>query len=175
MAKLNLAQVYVSITSLNEKLRLKLEPRTTTAKQRLKIIEELSKVNLPTGVMTAPMIPGLNDHEIPAILKSSADNGAKKAGYTIVRLNGSINQIFEDWLRKNFPDRFDKVWHMIQNCHNGNVNDSRFGTRMSGEGNFAEMIRDTFKLHCRLNGLNTEDIRLDSSLFKVPKAQTSLF
>lgn len=175
MAKLKLAMVYVSITSLDEKLRLKLEPRTTTAKQRLKIIEELSKVNLPTGVMAAPMIPGLNDHELPAILKASANNGAQSAGYTVVRLNGSIHQIFEDWLRKNFPDRFDKVWHMIQSCHNGNVNDSRFGTRMRGEGNFAELIRANFKLHCRLNGLNSTEIELDRSLFKVPKAQLDLF
>ena len=175
MAKLKLAMVYVSITSLDEKLRLKLEPRTTTAKQRLKIIEELSKVNLPTGVMAAPMIPGLNNHELPAILKASANNGAKCAGYTVVRLNGSISNIFEDWLRKNFPDRFEKVWHMIQSCHNGNVNDSRFGTRMRGEGNFAELIRDTFKLHCRLNGLNVEEIELDRTLFKIPKAQMSLF
>jgi DNA repair photolyase len=175
MAKLNLASVYVSITSLDEKLRLKLEPRTTTAKQRLKIIEELSKVGLPTGVMAAPMIPGLNNHEMAAILKACANNGAKRAGYTVVRLNGVINKIFEDWLRKNFPDRFDKVWHMIQDCHNGNVNDSRFGTRMRGEGNFSEVIRDTFKLHCRLNGLNTTDVFLDRSLFKVPKAQMSLF
>jgi len=175
LAKLKLSAVYVSITSLDEKLRLKLEPRTTTAKQRLKIIEELSKVGLPTGVMAAPMIPGLNDYEMPAILKASANNGAKSAGYTVVRLNGVINQIFEDWLRKNFPDRFDKVWHQIQNCHNGNVNDSRFGTRMRGEGNFAEMIRNTFKLHCRLNGLNNERSELDQKLFKVPKSQMSLF
>ena len=175
MAKLNLAMVYVSITTLDEKLRSKLEPRTTTAKQRLKIIEELSKVNLPTGVMAAPMIPGLNNHEIPAILQASANNGAISAGYTVVRLNGVINKIFEDWLRKNFPDRFDKVWHMIQSCHNGNVNDSRFKTRMRGEGNFAEMIRDTFKLHCRLNGLNQESIVLDRTLFKIPQAQMSLF
>jgi DNA repair photolyase len=175
LAKLNLAVVYVSITSLDEKLRLKLEPRTTTAKQRLKIIEELSKAGVPTGVMSAPMIPSLNDYEMPAILKTSANNGCKSAGYTVVRLNGVINKLFEDWLRKNFPDRFDKVWHQIQNCHNGNVNDSRFGTRMHGEGNFAEMIRNTFKLHCRLNGLNLEHIELNRTTFKVPKAQMSLF
>ena len=175
MAKLKLIAVYVSITSLDEKLRLKLEPRTTTAKQRLKIISELSKVNIPTGVMAAPMIPGLNDHELPGILRASAEQGAKSAGYTVVRLNGVIHQIFEDWLAKNFPDRFDKVWHMIQSCHNGNVNDSRFGTRMRGEGNFAEMIRATFKLHCRLSGLNNENTILDRSLFKVPQAQLDLF
>ncbi|MFD2286521.1 PA0069 family radical SAM protein [Pedobacter petrophilus] len=175
MAKLNLCMVYVSINSLNEDLRQVMEPRTTTAKQRLKIVEQLSKAGIPTGVMVAPLIPGLSDHEIPKILKSVAAAGAVKAGYTVVRLNGAIAQIFEDWLRKNFPDRFDKVWHMIQSCHSGNVNDSRFGDRMRGDGNIAKMIRDSFKLHSRLNGLNTTEIILDHSLFKVPGDQMSLF
>jgi len=175
MAKLNLCMVYVSINSLNESLRQVMEPRTTTAKQRLKIVEELSKAGIPMGVMVAPLVPGLSDHEIPKILKAVANAGAIKAGYTVVRLNGAIAQIFEDWLRKNFPDRFDKVWHMIQSCHGGNVNDSRFGDRMRGDGNIAQMIRDNFRLHARLNGLNVKDIGLNHSLFKVPSAQTSLF
>ena len=175
MAKLNLCMVYVSINSLNEKLRQKMEPRTTTAKQRLKIVEDLSKAGIPMGVMVAPLVPGLSDHEIPAILKTIASCGAIAAGYTIVRLNGAIGGIFEDWLRKNYPDRFEKVWHMIQSCHGGNVNDSRFGERMRGDGNIAQMIRDNFKLHCRLNHLNEKRTELDSSLFKVPQAQLRLF
>lgn len=175
MAKLNLCMVYVSINSLNEKLRQKMEPRTTTAKQRLKIVDELSKAGIPMGVMVAPLIPGLSDHEIPMILKTIANYGAIAAGYTVVRLNGAIGGIFEDWLRKNFPDRFDKVWHMIQSCHGGKVNDSRFGDRMRGDGNIAQMIKDTFKLHCRLNKLNEQQTQLDSSLFAVPQTQMKLF
>jgi len=175
MAKLNLIMVYSSINSLNNELRLAMEPRTATAKQRLKVVEELSKAGVPTGVMVAPLVPGLSDHEIPAVLKAVANAGAIRAGYTIVRLNGAISQIFEDWLRKNFPDRFDKVWHMIQSCHGGNVNDSRFGERMRGDGNIAQMIRDNFKLHCRLNSLNTKEIFLNHSSFKVPGSQISLF
>nr|WP_068888545.1 PA0069 family radical SAM protein [Pedobacter panaciterrae] len=175
MAKLNLCMVYVSINSLNEKLRSKMEPRTTTAKQRLKIVEELSKAGIPMGVMVAPLVPGLSDHEIPLILKTIAGCGAKSAGYTVVRLNGAIGGIFEDWLRKNYPDRFEKVWHMIQSCHGGNVNDSRFGDRMRGDGNIAQLIRDNFKLHCRLNHLNEKRIELNSGLFKVPQAQLNLF
>ena len=175
MAKLNLCMVYVSINSLNESLRSKMEPRTTTARQRLKIVEQLSKAGIPMGVMVAPLVPGLSDHEIPTILKTIAGCGAISAGYTVVRLNGAIGGIFEDWLRKNYPDRFEKVWHMIQSCHGGNVNDSRFGERMRGDGNIAQMIRDTFKLHCRLNGLNEKRTELDSSLFQVPKAQLRLF
>lgn len=175
MAKLNLCLAYVSINSLNEKLRAKMEPRTTTIKQRLRVVEELSKAGIPTGVMVAPLVPGLSDHEIPAILKTIAGCGATSAGYTVVRLNGAIGPIFEDWLRQNFPDRFDKVWHMIQSCHGGQVNDSRFGERMKGDGQIAKIINDTFKLHCRINKLNTKTFRLDSSLFTVPKAQMSLF
>ncbi|PST82001.1 radical SAM protein [Pedobacter yulinensis] len=175
MARMNLVFVFFSINSLNEKLRLVMEPRTATAKQRFKTMEALSKAGVTTGIMTAPMVPGLNNHEIPDLLRTAADAGAQRAGYTIVRLNGAIGQIFEDWLRKNFPDRFDKVWHMIQSCHNGNVNDSRFETRMRGEGNIAKMISDTFRLHCRLNGLNTKEYRLDSSLFRVPGSQMKLF
>jgi len=175
MAKLNLCMVYVSINSLNEQLRQKMEPRTTTAKQRLKIVEQLSNAGIPMGVMVAPLVPGLSDHEIPAILKTIANCGAIAAGYTVVRLNGAIGGIFEDWLRKNYPDRFEKVWHMIQSCHGGNVNDSRFGDRMRGDGNIAKLIRDSFKLHCRLNQLNEVKITLDSSLFKIPKVQLSMF
>jgi DNA repair photolyase len=175
MAKLNLISAYMSINSLNEDLRSKMEPRTATSKQRLKVIEELSKAGIPMGVVVAPLVPGLSDHEIPSILKAAANAGAKSAGYTIVRLNGAIAGIFEDWLRKNYPDRFEKVWHSIQSCHAGKVNDSRFGDRMRGDGNIAQMISDNFKLHCRLNHLNETRIELNSSLFKVPKIQLSLF
>ncbi len=175
MAKLNLVMVYVSINSLNEELRAKMEPRTTTAKQRLKIVETLSKAGIPMGVMVAPLIPGLSDHEIPELLKTVAGCGAKSVGYTVVRLNGAIGPIFEDWLRKNYPDRFNKVWHMIQSCHGGHVNDSRFGERMRGEGNIAQMIKDTFKLHCRINNLNSAKVTLNSTLFQIPGAQLPLF
>jgi DNA repair photolyase len=175
MAKLNLISAYVSINSLNEDLRSRMEPRTTTAKQRLKVIEELSKAGIPMGVVVAPLIPGLSDHEIPTILKAAANGGAISAGYTVVRLNGAIAGIFEDWLKKNYPDRFEKVWHLIQSCHAGKVNDSRFGDRMRGDGNIAQMIKDNFKIHCRLNNLNESRVELNSSLFKVPKVQLSLF
>ena len=175
MAQEKLCMVYVSINSLNEDLRLKMEPRTATAAQRLKVVEQLSAAGIPVGVMVAPLIPGLSDHEIPAILKAIAERGATKAGYTVVRLNGAIGGIFKDWLEKNYPDRFNKVWHMIQSCHGGKVNDSRFGERMRGNGNIAQLINDTFKLHCRLNKLNLNPIELDSSKFRVPKVQLNLF
>jgi DNA repair photolyase len=134
---------------LDEKLRLALEPRTASAKKRLNTIKTLAENNIPVGVMTAPIIPGLNSQEIPALIKTAADHGASGAGFTIVRLNGSIAEIFEDWIRKAFPDKADKVLHMIAACHNGKLNDSKFGTRMRGEGEIAESIRSLFKLSCK--------------------------
>lgn len=145
LAAENLLQVYISITTLDENLRSKMEPRTASAQKRLKTIELLSNAGIPVGVMNAPIIPGLNHHEIPELLKAAADHGALNAGYTVVRLNGSIGKIFEDWLRKNFPDRFNKVWNQISELHGGNVNDSQFGRRMSGEGEYAAIIKQLFR------------------------------
>jgi DNA repair photolyase len=145
LAKDNLVHVYISITTLNEELRRVMEPRTASGIKRLNVVEQLAKANIPVGIMNAPIIPGLNQDEIPTILKAAADHGARTAGMTIVRLNGSIGKIFEDWLRKNFPDRFDKVWNQICDMHGGSVNDSQFGRRMSGEGVYADMIHQLFR------------------------------
>ena len=141
-----LVHVYISITTLDEELRRTMEPRTASALKRLKTVEALSKANVPVGIMNAPIIPGLNHYEIPTVLKAASEHGALNAGMTIVRLNGSIGQLFEDWLRKNFPDRFDKVWNQICSMHGGNVNDSQFGRRMAGEGNIAESIHQLFRV-----------------------------
>jgi DNA repair photolyase len=141
----NLVHVMISITTLNEDLRRVMEPRTASSMKRLKTIEELANAKIPVGVMNAPIIPGLNHHEITAVIKAAADHGAAAAGMTVVRLNGSIGKIFEDWLRKNFPDRFEKVWNQISSMHGGSVNDSDFGRRMSGEGNVADMIHQLFR------------------------------
>lgn len=145
LASDNLVHVYISITTLNEELRRAMEPRTASGIKRLKTVEELAKANIPVGIMNAPIIPGLNHHEIPAILKAAADHGARNAGMTIVRLNGVIGKIFEDWLQKNFPDRFEKVWNQICSMHGGNVNDSQFGRRMRGDGNIADVIHQLFR------------------------------
>lgn len=145
LAKENLVHVYISITTLNEDLRRKMEPRTASGMKRLQTVEALTKAGVPVGIMTAPIIPGLNHHEIPTIIKAASEHGALSAGMTVVRLNGSIGNIFEDWLRKNFPDRFDKVWNQICSMHGGNVNDSDFGRRMTGEGNIAESIHQLFR------------------------------
>ncbi|MEX1240431.1 MAG: PA0069 family radical SAM protein [Cyclobacteriaceae bacterium] len=146
LAKDNLVHVYISITTLDEDLRRIMEPRTASGLKRLKTVEALAKAGVPVGIMNAPVIPGLNHHEIPEIMKAAAEHGASGAGMTVVRLNGAVGKIFEDWLRKNFPDRFDKVWNQICALHGGNVNDSQFGRRMTGEGNFADAIHQLFRV-----------------------------
>lgn len=149
LAEHNLVHVLFSITTLDEKLRLALEPRTTTADRKLRAIETLTKAGIPTGVMTAPIIPGLNDQEIPKMVEAAAAAGALMANYTIVRLNGAIAQIFENWIRKEFPDKAEKVLHQIADCHGGKLNDSRYGIRMRGEGQFAEHIKNLHALSVR--------------------------
>jgi DNA repair photolyase len=168
MAKYNIVHVMVSITSLREELRLKMEPRTATAKNRLKVIEQLNKAGVPAGIMTAPIIPGLNSDEIPDLIKAAADHGADSAGYTMVRLNGSIGNIFKDWIRKNYPDRADKVLHHIENVHDGTLNDSRFGTRMRGEGNIAQSINQLFKLSVKKHLAGRDRFEFDLTVFRRP-------
>jgi len=176
LAKRDLICVYTSITSTDEKLRLILEPRTASYKSRLKVVETLSKHNIPTGIMNAPLIPGLNDMHVHDTLKAASEAGARWAGYTIVRLNGAIGEIFKDWLFKTLPDRADKVWHQIEACHGGQVNDSRFTTRMQGEGQFAAIIKQQFKLYCRKFHLNESRFEYDLSQFRRLKGnQLSLF
>ncbi|MEZ4954664.1 MAG: PA0069 family radical SAM protein [Saprospiraceae bacterium] len=146
MAEHNLVHVAISVTTLDEDLRRKLEPRTASVQSRLLTIEKLSKAGIPVNVMFAPIIPGLNDHEVFKVAEWTSKLGAKGMGYTMVRLNGDVGLIFEDWIKKVFPDRADKVLNKIKDCHGGQLEDHRFGQRMRGEGNFAEIIRSQFHL-----------------------------
>ncbi|MBC7552477.1 MAG: PA0069 family radical SAM protein [Taibaiella sp.] len=176
LAKLNLVRVYTSITSLDENLRRLLEPRTASYANRLDVLRKLTNAGVPTGIMNAPLIPGLNDMHIHDVIKAASEAGAKWAGYTVVRLNGAIGEIFRDWLYKAFPERADKVWHQISECHGGKVNDSRFGTRMGGDGKFAELIKTQFALYCKKYNMNESKIPLDTSLFRRMKGgQLPLF
>lgn len=165
MAKLNLVHGAVSITSLNEDLRSALEPRTVTGKRRLQVVKQLHEAGIPMGIMSAPIIPGLNDHEIPSIIKAAAEHGAAWAGYTVVRLNGSIAKLFDEWVHHHFPDKAAKVLNQIKECHGGNLNDSRFGLRMTGEGNYAEHIRQLHDFACRKYFKDKELPQLDTSQF----------
>ncbi len=175
MAEKNLVSVLVSITSFDEDLRRLMEPRTTTAKQRLRIIKELSGIGVRMGVMLGPMIPGLNEHDMFKIMKASSEAGAVFSAYTFIRLNGAIKFLFHDWLYKNFPDRADKVWHLIEQSHGGKVNDSRWGTRMKGEGEIANMVAQQYEKYNKRFGLNNDRWELDSSKFQRPGDQIRLF
>ncbi len=146
LAQHNLVQVHLSITSLNEDTRRLLEPRTATIKKRLETLETLSEAGVPVSVMMAPIIPGINSHEILPLVKAISEKGALGVGYTMVRLNGAIGGIFSDWIKKAMPDRAEKVLHQIAECHGGNLNDSEFGRRMKGSGNIAEQVSQQFKI-----------------------------
>lgn len=175
LASRQLVSAMVSITSFNEDLRRVMEPRTTTARQKLKVIKELSEAGVRMGVMMGPMVPGLNDHEMQRIMKEARDNGATFTAYTFIRLNGAIKFLFHDWLYKNFPDRADKVWHLVEQSHDGKVNDSRWGVRMRGEGAVAQLVAQQYKKYGKLYGMNAEEWSLNTSLFRRPGEQGRLF
>ena len=176
LSKHNLVRIFTSITSTDEDLRRLMEPRTASYKSRFKVVETFSKLGVPTGIMNAPLIPGLNDMHMHDVLKQASEAGAKWAGYTVVRLNGAIGDIFKDWLYKAFPDRADKVWNQICECHGGTVNDSRFGNRIVGEGKFAEIIKIQFSMYCKKFGLNQTHMEWNTKDFRrVKNGQLPLF
>ncbi|MEZ4794675.1 MAG: PA0069 family radical SAM protein [Flavobacteriaceae bacterium] len=146
MAKYQTIVVSISITSLKESTRRLLEPRTSSIQNRLKAVEILSSHNIPVNVMIAPIIPSLNSHEILPLIEKVASLGAQSVAHTVVRLNGQIATIFEDWVRKTLPDRADRILHQIAECHDGKLNDSRWGKRIKGEGIVAQQIADTMAL-----------------------------
>ena len=146
LAKDNLIGVSMSITSLSEETRRILEPRTATIKRRFETVKLLSDNGVPVNVMIAPIIPSINSHEVLPIAKAASENGAVAIAHTLIRLNGAIGQIFTDWIQKAMPDRAEKVLNQIKSCHGGQLNDSRFGTRMRGEGNIAQQINDLVRL-----------------------------
>jgi len=169
------AAVNISITSLDPKLQRVLEPRTSTPRARLQAIRELRAAGIPVGVMSAPVIPGLNDHEVPAILEAAGEAGARFAGYTVVRLPYAVAPLFERWLEEHFPDRKEKVLGGIRRLRGGEkLNDPRFKTRMRGEGIFAEQIRDLFTVGCKRAGMHDRPV-LSTAGFRRPNEQLSLF
>ncbi len=165
MAKFNLIRVNISITSLSEKTRMLLEPRTASIKKRLETVRILSENGIPVNVMMAPIIPSLNSHEIFPLVKKVSELGALSIGYTIVRLNGAVAEIFSDWLQKAMPDRADRILHQIAACHDGKLNDSEYGRRMKGDGKIAEQIHVTFKVAKNKYLIGKSIPPLDDSLF----------
>ncbi|MCB0705645.1 MAG: PA0069 family radical SAM protein [Saprospiraceae bacterium] len=163
LASEQLVHVAISITSLDEKIRAKMEPRTSTAAARIEAVRQLSVNGIPVSVMLAPVIPGLTDHEILPLAKAVSEAGARSINYTVVRLNGDVAELFEDWLDKFFPDRKEKVLNHIREAHGGKLNDSRFGQRMSGEGELAAVIARQVRVARQLyfEGRKTPPYNLD--------------
>jgi DNA repair photolyase len=146
LAQKNLVTVSLSIPTINEDLRRKLEPRTSSVNTKLQAIGKLSEAGIPVHVMVAPIIPGLNSPEILQIVKEISDRGASSFGYTLVRLNDAVEPIFKDWLTEHYPDRKDKVLHQIASMHGGKLGEKQVLKRRIGEGNIADMIHTTFRI-----------------------------
>jgi len=146
LAEHRAARVSLSITSLDAKLARAMEPRTSSPEARLRAIHELTAAGIPTNVMVAPIIPGLNDCEIPAILEAARAAGAQSAGYVLLKLATTVREVFLDWLRRNYPDRLPRIETLIRSARGGRLNDSTFGRRQRGTGPVADVVADTFNL-----------------------------
>ncbi len=178
LAQDHLVQVMFSITTLDAELARTLEPRAASPSRRLQAVETLSRAGVPVGVLFAPLIPALNDHEMEAVLAAAAEHGATTAGYVLLRLPGEVRQIFEDWLTQHVPDKAAHVMNLVRQLRLGRVNDPRFGHRMRGSGPLAALYRQRFALACRRHALSARHDVLDRTCFvpPVPRgAQQSLF
>ena len=175
LASVGAATVHVSITTLDDDLRRALEPRASSPRSKLAAIETLTAAGVPVGVMCAPVIPGLNDAEIPAILEAAARAGAVRAAHVVLRLPHGVAEIFEGWLERHRPERRARVMARIREVRGGRTNDPRFHSRMRGEGVYAEQIHALFELARRRAGLANERPPLSTAAFRRPgTAQLSL-
>ena len=171
MASFRACAVYLSVTTLDGRLARSMEPRASAPAARLAAIEMLTKAGVPVGVMVAPLIPGLNDHEVPAILRSAASAGAKVAAYVPLRLPGAVRDVFLDWLDRHQPGRKAKVLSRLSGLREGRLYDPRFGHRMQAKGPMGDAIAALFDASCRRLGLNLERIPLSTDSFRRPGAE----
>jgi len=160
------AHAFLSITSLDADLARRMEPRAASPERRLQALAALTAAGVPVGVMVAPVIPGLNDHEIPAILERAAAAGARSASWVMLRLASPLDQLFADWLEKHFPDRAGRVLGRIRDCRGGKLNDTRFRIRQRGLGEYADQIRHLFDLAARRRGLDRPLPALNAAAFR---------
>ena len=175
LASHNAAAVNISVTSLDPKLQHVLEPRTSIPSARLEAIAKLHAAGIPVGVMVAPIIPGLTDHEVPKILEACAKAGAQFAGYTVVRLPWAVAPLFEHWVEEHFPERKEKILGRIRDLRgNGKLNNSKWHARMTGEGIFSEQIASLFEVSCRRAGINNRP-KLSAASFRRSITQLDLF
>jgi DNA repair photolyase len=176
LARHEAAVVCLSVTTLDADLAGKLEPRATRPQGRLAAIRELTAAGVPVGVLVAPVIPGLTDHEMPSILEAAVDAGARFAGFVPLRLPYAVGPLFEAWLERHYPLRKEKVLSRIRDLRGGKTNDGRFGSRMTGEGVFAEQLRALFALACRRTGIAGNHPPLSTAAFRRPGGtQRTLF
>ena len=178
MSARRLAKVFVSVTTLDRDLARRLEPRASSPQRRLAAIRDLAAAGVKVGVMTAPIIPALTDHEVEALLEAAADAGAGSAGYTVLRLPNELKDLFAEWLATHAPLRARHVLSRVTQLRGGKMNDPRFGTRLTGEGEDARLIARRFRLACGRLDLGRNDWALDTSQFRVPRPsdpQLSLF
>ena len=168
LARHRAVAVNLSITSLDAELARKLEPRASVPARRLATLSKLAAAGIPAGVLVAPVIPGLNDHEIPAIIAAAAEAGARWAATMVVRLPLAVAPLFTAWLEHHLPDRKEKVLGRIESMRGGRLNDPRFGVRMRGEGTIADQIAQLGRVACRRAGLDRESPELNSAAFRRP-------
>jgi DNA repair photolyase len=174
LAQKKLVHVYFSINHLDPKLKALLEPRTAIASKKIRLIEKFESYGVPCGIMVAPIIPSINTEDIAPIIREAAMAGARKAGYTVVRLNGQVKQIFQNWLENHFPERVEKVMHQIESMHGGKVNDTKWGRRIKGEGPMAVWIKQVFNQSVKKYMEGRTMPSYDLSQF-MPARQTTLF
>lgn len=170
LAAVDAVAVFLSVTTLDPALVRVMEPRTSTPARRLAAIERLAAAGVPAGVMVAPVVPALTDHELPSIIAAAVDAGAQYAGYVMLRLPHAVAGLFERWLEQHFPDRKDKVLNRIRDLRGGKLNDPRFGSRLRGEGPFAEQVQSLFEVVCRRHGIVGRSPRLSTAAFRRPEA-----
>ncbi len=177
LAEHEAAAVAISVTSLRTELQSVMEPRTATPARRLDAIRRLAAAGVPVRVMIAPVIPGLTDEEMPAILEAAAEAGAREASFIVLRLPHGVKKLFSDWLEAHFPERRERVLNRVRDLRGGELNDPRFGLRMRGEGVYADHLRQLFDTARRRAGLTGEGLRLSTAAFRRPSpgGQLSLF
>lgn len=173
LARLNLVSVNVSITSLNDEVTGKMEPRTSRPARRLDAVRQLSEAGIPVGVMVAPVIPGLTDEEMPAILEAAHEHGARRAGFIVLRLPGPVAGLFQEWVEREYPLRANRILSRVRSLRGGKLNDPKFGSRMRGSGHWADLFNRLFRMTAHRLSLNEETHLLETRHFK--RSQGELF
>jgi DNA repair photolyase len=171
-------RVSLSITTLDAQLARLMEPRTSSPEARLRALRELHDAGIPTNVMMAPIIPGLNDSEIPTVLQAAREAGAQTAGYVLLKLATTVREVFLDWLKRTYPDRLSRIETLIRSTRAGRLNDSQFGRRQRGTGPLADLIADTFDVWTTKLGFADDAPPLNRDAFRPPRpisGQRTLF